>query len=68
VLPQRNSIGIEVLYSLNLLSQVSIEVSKDTLKVFVYYVCITHLGVEFLTKCDNELNHKLAGDAEPKTT
>jgi hypothetical protein len=45
VLLQRNGIGIEVLYSLNLLSQVSIEVSKDALKVFVYYVYITHLGV-----------------------
>jgi hypothetical protein len=59
VIRPRNPANIEVLYSLSLLSDHSVEISKGTIAVTIYYVCITHLGVEFLKMCDSELNRKL---------
>jgi hypothetical protein len=59
-----NDVTLHVLYSLNLLNNFSVEISKVPLRVMIDYVCISHLGVEFLKKCDGELTKKLKASSE----
>jgi hypothetical protein len=50
---------IEILCSLQLIAKHDIQISNGRFEIDVYYVCMTELGVEFLRKCDHELEQKL---------
>lgn len=50
--------NLEILCSLQLASKMHLHISNSRFDVDIYYVCITVLGVEFLMKCDHELEQK----------
>jgi hypothetical protein len=50
---------IEILCSLQVIAKHDIQISNGRFEVDIYYVCTTELGVEFLRKCDHELEQKL---------
>lgn len=47
--------SLDILYSLYLLRQHEIQISDEALEVEIYYVCLTPLAIEFLKKCDCDL-------------
>jgi hypothetical protein len=50
--------NLEILCSLQLASKTHLHISNSRFDVDIYYVCITVLGVEFLMKCDHEVEQK----------
>jgi len=49
---------LDVLRSLHLISKHHLQFTNDQFEIDVYYVCMTQLGSEFLTKCDCEVRQK----------
>ena len=50
--------NLEILCSLQLAFKAHLHISNSRFDVDIFYVCITVLGVEFLMKCDHELEQK----------
>jgi hypothetical protein len=57
--PIVQSISLDVLYSLYLLRVYNVDLSDRHCKIRVEYVCMTPLGIEFMIKCDHELQRSL---------
>jgi hypothetical protein len=55
--------ALSVLYSLHLLQEHYVEITHNALDIQVWYVSTTDLGVEFMRKCDFELDHRLRASA-----
>jgi hypothetical protein len=47
--------NLDILCSLQIVSKHHLEVSNGRFEVDIYYVSLTDLGVQFLSKCDYEL-------------
>jgi hypothetical protein len=50
---------LDILCSLHILSKHHLPFYNQRFEIDIYYVCMTDLGVEFLTKCDREVEQKL---------
>jgi hypothetical protein len=59
----KHSSILDILYSLQVLKECNLTSRVRDLEFNVQYVCITSLGVEFMTKCDRELRDKLGASA-----
>ena len=58
---------IDILCALQVIAKHDIHISNARFEVDVFFVCMTSLGVKFLSKCDHEWEQKLQSPAAPQS-